>query len=379
MVIVVCSPDAISPDVSGHEELVQILSNAKKDNNPVALLSNGAAPSWFDGCFGGTGVQFIQQRGRQNGEVIRINAEKLGLKPHDALVLATKQEDMQMGKNGGAVLVAAGWSTDSGVQKLGIRVNTPAEFAMVLKLTSEWPGHWWFEGAGPRYQVKALADLSTYGQGLSQQEFGSKVKTTVKQGGGRLNALLVITARSLLIDSIGSGRDWVFGVYPSSSSSNDDNEVLSDFTHRLRTTASRVRFAKRGEPLFIRHTPSPKRSSSAGGNRENPSSQIETIHLNPYYQENDRLKGRHVVVVDDCATYGVSFGVAAALLLKAGASEVTGIALGKFGNTLKCYNIEVTSNPFEPVTSDGYSVIAYQPFPSATSSEIQNTLRSLIP
>ena len=43
-------------------------------------------------------------------------------------------------------------------------------------------------------------------------------------------------------------------------SANNDSEVLSDFTHRLRTTVSRVRFAERNQPLFIRHAHSIKRS-----------------------------------------------------------------------------------------------------------------------
>ena len=128
----------------------------------------------------------------------------------------------------------------------------------------------------------------------------------------------------------------------------DDTEVLSDFTHRLRTTVSKVRMAKKGEPLFIRHTASAKRSSGGGGDRTDPTGQITTIHINPEYR--GKLDGRHVIVVDDCTTYGVSFAVAAAFLKKAGASKVTGLALGKFGNQLRHYDIEINPDPYAPVT-----------------------------
>src|SRR5690348_4308907 len=99
------------------------------------------------------------------------------------------------------------------------------------------------------------------------------------------------------MDGFGSELNLVWGVYPSSSSGNDDREILSDFSHRLRTTISRSHFCKKGQPLFIRHTASPKRSYGGGGNRTDPSGQMETIHLNPFYAENKRLVGKHVIVL----------------------------------------------------------------------------------
>ncbi|WP_146680169.1 hypothetical protein [Oceanococcus atlanticus] len=77
---------------------------------------------------------------------------------------------------------------------------------------------------------------------VEQQRFGAKLQATVKTGSGNLTALLVAAARSFLADQIDlSSLAW--GVYPSSSSSNNDTEVLSNFAHRLRTAVSRVRFA----------------------------------------------------------------------------------------------------------------------------------------
>jgi hypothetical protein len=197
-------------------------------------------------------------------------------------------------------------------------------------------------------------------------------------GGNRLNALLAITARSLLTDENIAESDLLWGVYPSSSSNNDDNEVLSDFTHRLRTTVSRVRFSKRGEPLFIRHIPSSKRSAGGSNDRTDPAEQILTLHLNPYYKEKDRLSGKHVIVIDDCTTYGVSFGVAAAFLRKAGVASVTGVALGKFGNQLGYYEIDILSDPFAPISKDGFSSKLFT-VAGINNNVAQQDLRSLIP
>lgn len=258
-----------------------------------------------------------------------------------------------MGKNGGAVLLAAGWASDHRVQALGIQVSSAAELQEIIDLTANWPGGWWCEANLPGYTVRALADLSGYGVPDPQAVFAKNLTKTVKNGGARLNALLAITARSLLSDGFGAEDKLAWGVYPASHSKNDDEDTLSDFVHRLRTTVSQVHFARRGNPLFIRHKPSPKRSTGGGGDRNDPTNQITTLNLNPYYR--GKLAGRHVVVVDDCTTYGVSFGVAAAFLKKAGAKKVTCVALGKFGGRLGYYDITLNADPFAPVPTGAFS------------------------
>lgn len=379
MLIVLSSPAAVAPNDVPRADIVTALIAARANGFPVAIVSNHAQPDWFETAFGGTKVQFLHVPGRQNGDIISSNAMRLNLQPHDCLVLAASLDDIQMGKNGGAVIVAAGWSTDKAVQGLGVRIDNGAEFNEVLGLSTNWQGAWWFKGDMPAYSVRALADLSSmYGQTITQQVFADKVKNTVKNGGGRLKALLTVTARSLLTEGVSSMDGLLWGVYPSSKSLNNDSEVLSDFSHRLRTISSRVRFAKKGEPLFIRHTQSPKRSAGGGGDRTDPRSQIETIHLNPFYKKSARLVGRHVIVLDDCTTYGVSFGVAAALLRKAGAASVTGVALGKFGSRIGYYQIEIKSDPYAPIKSTGYQVHPILPYHGNTNAGAKVALQQLI-
>lgn len=380
MLIVLTSPDALMRGGTLDPDLVAALKQSQSAGNPTALVSNHKQPSWFDGAFAGTGVQFVREYGRQNGDFVARCAAHFKLHPFDVMVFASKTEDVQMGKNGGALLVAAEWAKDSNVAALGVQIASAADLSNVIELSASWPGKWWFAADAARYNVRALSDLSTKKYGLTgtQQAFAIGLTSTVKGGGAKLKALVAVTSRSLLMEGFGNKPNLVWGVYPSSSSKNDDSEVLSDFTHRLRTTVSLARMASKGEPLFIRHTPSPKRSAGAGGLRTDPSGQILTIHLNPHYQKNKRLVGKHVIVVDDCTTYGVSFGVAAAFLRAAGAASVTGVALGKFGSQLSYYEIDIASDPFKPVVAGSFKVTAAATMAGATDASAQASLLSLI-
>lgn len=376
MLIVLASPDALMQKGALNPELVTVLKDASTAKHPVGVVSNHAEPAWFAGAFAGSSVQFVYKPGRQKGAIVADNAKAMGLQPFDALVLAVNDVDMHMGKNGGAILVAAGWSTDAKVKTLGIQVQSPRQLAEVIALTNGWAGQWWYTGSGPLYEVRALTDLSGYNKPLDQVEFAARLTSTVKQGDARLLSLLTVTSRSLLIDGAGTKDGLLWGVYPSSKSANDDTEVLSGFVHGLRTTVSRAHLCKRGAPLFIRHTPSAKRSTGGGGDRSDPTDQLLTLHVNPVYKAG--VKGKNVIVLDDCTTYGVSFGVAAALLRKAGAKSVTGVALGKFGNQLRHYDIDILGDPFQPLAAADFKVNKVAGFPGMTNSVSQKVLQSLI-
>jgi hypothetical protein len=376
MLLLLTSPAVIAPQGTAIPDVVQSLRRAQAAGNPTGVVSNHPKPAWYAPAFPDGRIPYLQVVGRQNGEIVRLNAKNFKLQAQDTIVLATSPEDVQMAKNGGAVLIAAGWSSDPKVLASGVKVSTPAELDEVLALTASWDGGWWFEGQGNRYSVRALADLSSLYKSPSQVDFGHRITDVVKKGGPRLTALLTIAARSLLKSGFGSTDNLLWGVFPSSKSGNDDKEVLSDFTHRLRTTVSKVRLAKRGKPLFIRHHFSSKRSSGASVSRTDPKEQVETLHLNPEYR--DKIAGRHVVVVDDCTTYGLSFGVATGFLRAAGAVAVSGVALGKFGDQLRDYEVDVKSDPFAPVGPTGY--VSTQPvvFSGTTNGTAQHLLRSLI-
>lgn len=377
MLALITSPSAIIVNGQPNANIIQALINSSAKGNAVGVVSNHDQPDWFDAAFRKSNVKFLKADARQTGSIITEIAKQLKIPNHDILVLAVNSVDMQMAKNGRAVLIAANWATDAAVRGLGIKISSPQELEDMIAMTNGWNGQWWYEGQEKNYSARALVDLSGYGKELTQQLFANKLTNTVKNGGSRLTALLIITARSLLIDGIDNTDQLFWGVYPSSKSANDDTEVLSEFTHRLRTTASRVRLAKVGEPLFIRHAASEKRSASKSANRTDPTGQITTLHLNPKYKT--QLKGRNVIVIDDCTTYGVSFAVASAFLLAAGASSVNGVALGKFGNQMGYYEITLSSDPFRPVAVGQFSVTKQNAFGGKTDGTAQKVLQALIP
>lgn len=378
MLALLTSPDALLKNGKLDASMVEALKSVRAGGNPVGLVSNQAPPDWFEPTFGNEGVQFLKEQGRQSGDVVRRNAEHLKMRPFDILVLASKTDDVAMGKNGGAVLLGADWAQDQAVKGLGLQIQDADDLREVIELTAGWQGYWYFSADTDLYRVRALSDLSSkrYGMTAPQQQFAHALTQTVKSGGSHLKALLAVTARSLLMEGFEDDSKLLFGAYPSSSSKNDDQEVLSDFVHRLRTV-SQVRMAKRGEPLFLRYKPSAKRSSGGGGDRTDPTDQLLTLHLNPYYKDKGRLKGRHVIVVDDCTTYGVSFGVAAAFLRAAGASQVTGVALGKFGNQARYYQINIKGDPFAPLAEKDFQGSS-QGLAGTLNAAAQESLRDIV-
>lgn len=377
--MILTSPDVVAPNGAPSAELVSVLMKLRADGHAVAVLSNNQEPAWFGTAFGGSSVQFLSVRGRQDGKIVSENAKRLGLPAHDAVVLAGKMEDVEMGKNGQAVLVAAGWTKDPRVADLGIRVATPAQFEAAMRLVSGWGGDWWYQHTGEQYAVRVLCDLSSKGAASAAQvAFSERMTTIVKKQGTELWGLLTCLARSMLVEGFGTpGRKTMWGVFPSSSSRNDDSDSMCDFTHRLRTTVTRVHMAKRGKPLFIRHRPTTKRSSAgARHDRQDPAEELQSLHLNPAYENS--IRGRDVVVLDDCSTYGLSFGVASALLRAAGASTVMCVAIGKFGNQCRTYDIAVRGSPFRPLRPQDYVLNATPRLePGQTSKMAQNTLLTL--
>lgn len=376
MSVVLTSPSVIAPASSVLLPVAKSLEALAASGVPVGVISNRAEPSWFSATFPSKAVQFVEWPGRQNGKIVSAVGNRYGIPSHDFIVLGASDDDVQMAKNGGAVLVSAGWGSVSAAASYGISVPDGAGFVEVVNLVAQWPGSWYFEGAEPWYTVRALADVSGKSVTTAQASWAADIVSTVKGGGLRLQALLTVGARSLLKSGIVGPSELMFGLYPSSASSNDDGEILSDFMHRLRTVTSRVRFAKKGAPLFVRYKVSTKRSHGGAIDRTDPSEQIESLHLSPTYR--GKIGGRHVVLLDDCTTYGVSFGVASAFLRKAGALSVSCVALGKFGNQLRYYEIDLDSDPFIPISAGKYTVRVRRTFQGNHNGNAQAALRGLI-
>lgn len=371
------SPSVFPDDSASRAELIAALQSIRQFAG-VGVVSNHSEPNWFAEEVDGAKVNFLRVPGRQQGNWLRDHAEKSGVPAHQVIVLAGSMADIQMSTNNSALLVAAGWVDDEYVTQTGLKVPHPSELEGLVKLYSEWDGRSWYRAQGPAYTVEALCDISTLYKGLEQQRFGGLVTDAVKHATPRLNGLLAVAAGTLVRSGVIHASDLLWGAYPSSASSNEEEEAMCDFTHRLRTSLSRMKFAKREEPLFWRHQHAPKRSAGEGGDREDPTSEVESLHLNPYYRRGKRLRGRNVILLDDCTTYGVSMGVAAGFLRKAGALSVSCLAVGKFGRRLGCYDVKVNSSPYRPVQAGQWSVTRPAWTEETESTSDQAALRRLL-
>lgn len=335
MALVLTSPSCIAPDGKPMPSVVKCLQSIAKDGD-VAVVSRTAKPAWFDSTFGDT-LKFFHIRNRRDGEIITQNASRLKRKPHEFLVLAGNDSDLAMAKNAGAVLIGAGWSNDQRVSQTGLHVDHATEFQDIAKQLDEWPGSWFWKAELPRMSVRALCDLSTFYKPEEQEKFGKAVTSLVKYGGTRLSALTALGCRSLLSEGVLPGN-LAYALYPSSSSTNDDTDTLSETLHAIRTVTSRVRFARRNEPILIRCHKAAKRSTG-GTDRTDPTEELNTLCVNPLYR--GKLANRTVVLLDDCTAHGLSFSVARALLLAAGAKDVSAVAIGKLGDRFQLSDIEL--------------------------------------
>ncbi len=381
--VILTSTTAVAPGGVAEPDLVTALKTlAGQDDTHVCVVSVHAQPSWFETAFSDNDtdddnkVHFLRWASRQNGAGIQDLSRRNDIPCRDFIVFAATKDDISMAKNGKASVVSKCWGGPNYASKYAIGVDNSAGLVEVIRLMQGWPGQWYYEESEPWYSVRSLVDLSSKYKSSDQVNWARRIKSVIKQGGSRLVSLQVICNRSLWISPDIVQKKSMWGLYPSSKSKNDDSEMLSELVHRLRTGASQMHMAREGSPLFIRHTPSRKRSLGGSGNRNDPSEQVESLHLNPAYE--GKIKDRNVIVFDDCTTYGVSFGVAAALLRRAGAASVSCIALGKFGHCLNYYEIEIEQSVFEPIKEGNYSIIEQRPFSRETNDISQATVLDLI-
>lgn len=88
--------------------------------------------------------------------------------------------------------------------------------------------------------------------------------------------------------------------------------------------------------------------------------QLHTVHVNPNYSK--RIRGKQVIVFDDFTTRGTSLELARNLLLAAGASQVVGLAAGKYGFRYTSYSLrpDVVIDPFSLETRSWEDVFTSQ-------------------
>ena len=350
--LILTSKSAIWDKSAGapYPRVVEALKKAHEGGCQTFVVSNHKRPPWLTGD-----LDFLQfqevgfKPPRQSGKIVQgfVEANKDRLRPSDIIILGADDEDMLMAVNSKTVLIRCEWVKPLAekISEYGVPFTDPAAIPLVVSLL-EGNEPWYFKHSGEFMTVYAVTNAGTkFEPNATMVRLVNALRGCLKHGSKELHKGFVLHFLSSLYTTEIFKEVDIWGYYPSSSSSNDEGEVMADFC-----TLARETYKKRSHgPLFIRHRPSPQRHVG-GGERTDATSQLETIHLNPEYRE--RLDGKTVAVLDDYLTYGVSFGVAAALLKKAGAVKVVAGAMGKFGNCANTYDIEINdADVYAPLTS----------------------------
>jgi hypothetical protein len=122
---------------------------------------------------------------------------------------------------------------------------------------------------------------------------------------------------------------------------NSVNPILDEYSGIVRKT-----FRQSYMPnLLIRHTDAPDSRRTAGADRE-VFEQFRTILVNPSFER--QVRDKNILVLDDFTTSGCSFETARHMLLNAGANNVVGLAVAKWGNSYAQTRVTKDWNPFEP-------------------------------
>ncbi len=326
--------------------ILDALHTIRKNGHGVFLVSNHAKPQWLTDEY--KFITFQPCRSRQDGQIVQglITAnDKVKLQHSEVVIFGCTDEDMQMAANSQTLLIRCEW-TDLGenIKKYGVPWEQAATLPELVDfLENKQP--WYFKSESTFLDVMALTDAGTkFENNLDVKRLVIRLQACLKDGRPELRNGFILHLLSSIYATEIFGGAHIWGIYPSSDSKNNGSEIMAGFCGLARAMYKK----KMKEPLLLRHKVSAKRHI-VGGDRNDPRSQIETVHLNPYYK--GKLKGKTVVVLDDYLNRGVSFGVSAALLKAAGAAKVVGVAMGKFGNGALRYDINIDDDPFAPVTN----------------------------
>jgi hypothetical protein len=251
------------------------------------LVSNRSKPEWLDDTF--DFIDFIECPNRQSGivipELIRQNPD-LKLQHSEFIVLGASDHDLQMATNSKSLLIRCDWAElGETMGRYGVPWDDPAALpALIHYLDDACP--WYFVSPGEFLDVYALTNAGTHSEtdwkiaGLI-----TRLKRFLKDGIPGFKSGITLHLLSSLYATPAFEDVDLWSYYPSSASDNSGDEIMAELCRRAREI-----YKKRlSRPLFLRHTASPQRHV-VGGDRDDPTSQLISVHLNPEYR--GKIRGK---------------------------------------------------------------------------------------
>ena len=276
--------------------------------------------------------------------------DEFGIERNELVWLGDSNRDMRAAVNTGVLYFNAGWSEPD--YPYGINLATPYLLPLFLQEFFQKPLSWYWQFDGRDRQarsvlVKAMMDAN----GAGFLDLKSDLIAFLKEGGDprvgvgpmRLRTFIFMHFVGSLFGDPFYRRVDTWTAYPSSRGGT--NPALS----ALVTLVARLFKDRYFDDLLIRHT----QSLDSGTSRRQQiqvtfSNQSNTIRVNQDHLR--RIRGKHIVVIDDFATRGYSGECARQLLLEAGAAEVVCVNVCKYGPdywTISRTDSNYTWNPCE--------------------------------
>lgn len=244
------------------------------------------------------------------------------------ILVGSSDDDLILAANKRILIINPAWSVkqEEKPARYGITLERPNQLFEAIRLIDN-QNRWYYElEVDQNTTVLALTSANTFNRDVVQteREVLEGFESLLKSGNRSYFNTLYFHLISGVMKSPELRNVDRWGIFPSSSG--NLNEELEELKERCRYLTNK----RMKEPLFIRHTAVGKSHHTLHETRliQGCVKHFDSIILNPYYSS--RIKGQVVCVIDDYTTNGTSFETARNILLKAGASKVILVALGRF-------------------------------------------------
>ncbi len=313
------------------------------------LFASQGKPVWL-GYY--PNIQYVGLLGRQSKDAARNKISELGRIPEKTLIVSCINADLFMSINSKILSIVAGWSSslDSKAQQYGLRFNNPEILPKIMDILNV-SNPWYYKYEGDNFEIYSLTNAGNKNNIQEMEPVIRMLRNHLKSGDNRFEKVFQLLFLSSLISTpvVQNVDYWAY--FPASTPKKPEEEIIAQYADLARHAFGNRK--KHPYPILIRHTATQARHSGFVGNRTDPNSQISTLKVHEYYKT--KIRGTTVAIVDDFTTYGTSFGVAETLLKQAGARKVLCFSIGKFGDTLLKYNIELGSaNSFTTMSENYY-------------------------
>ena len=331
-----------------HAHVQDVVNRLVDAGHYCALVSNrNEKPSWLEEFSYSPNFKFLPVPGRKQKDKVRKLLRSCSVDWSKVLVVSCTDDDFVMSINSRLLFLVGRWSNKIGkrISQYGIKIDSPRCLLGAIELLSSTEP-WYYSYQSKAFSIYSMTNAGDHNSISEMKPIVSKLRNHLKCGDNTDKVIFNLLFISSLLKTPPCENIDYWAYYPSSSIKQKQDEIISSYAEIARASLSCK--AQHPHPIFVRHKAVQPRHSAGSSDRINPIDQVQSIHIHNHYE--GKLKDKTVAVVDDFTTYGTSFGVAEALLKKAGAKNVICFALGKFGNTTHKYEINANRiNPFKPI------------------------------